>query len=235
MKIHDILSAKQIDEGPNDPHIFKAVFLAGGPGSGKSFVANKMLGGTGLKVVNSDDVFEYLAKKNDLDLSKPDDVYSDRGQEVRNRAKDLTNKRRGSPEKGEGGYIGGRLGLIIDGTGKDVASVASMASKLQTLGYDTMMLFVNTDLEVAQSRNQQRDRRLPADVVTKMWQRVQQNLMKFQQVFGAANFHIIDNSGGMEDQERKDNFLEVQRAINNFLAKKPSKPAAKQWLDNNTR
>ena len=93
MKIHDILSAKQIDEGPNDPHIFKAVFLAGGPGSGKSFVANKMLGGTGLKVVNSDDVFEYLAKKNDLDLSKPEDVYSDRGQEVRNRAKDLTNKR----------------------------------------------------------------------------------------------------------------------------------------------
>jgi len=234
MKIHDILSAKQIDEGPNDPHIFKAVFLAGGPGSGKSYVANRMLGGTGLKVVNSDDVFEYLAQKNNLNLGNPDDVYSDKGQEVRNKAKDLTDKRRGDADQGEGGYIGGRLGLIIDGTGKDVSSVSTMAGKLQNLGYDTMMLFVNTDLEVAQSRNQQRDRRLPADVVTKMWQKVQQNLMKFQQVFGAANFHIIDNSGGMEDQERKANFLQVQRAINTFLAKKPSKPAAKQWFDNNT-
>ena len=36
-------SYKQMEEGVNDPHIFKAVFLAGGPGSGKSFVANKML------------------------------------------------------------------------------------------------------------------------------------------------------------------------------------------------
>ena len=208
--------------------------ILGDIGSGKSYVANSMLGGTGLKVVNSDDVFEYLARKNNLNLGNPDDVYSDKGQEVRNRAKDLTNKRRGDADQGEGGYIGGRLGLIIDGTGKDVSSVSTMASKLQNLGYDTMMLFVNTDLEVAQSRNQQRDRRLPADVVTKMWQKVQQNLMKFQQVFGAANFHIIDNSGGMEDQERKVNFLQVQRAINTFLAKKPSKPAAKQWFDNNT-
>ena len=43
MKIHDILETEQILEGPNDPHIFKAVFLAGGPGSGKSYVAQKLL------------------------------------------------------------------------------------------------------------------------------------------------------------------------------------------------
>src|SRR6056300_1512344 len=39
----------QVDEGVNDPHIFKAVFMAGGPGSGKSFVAQNILGGTGLR------------------------------------------------------------------------------------------------------------------------------------------------------------------------------------------
>ena len=30
--------AQVIEEGVNDPAIFKAVFLAGGPGSGKSFI-----------------------------------------------------------------------------------------------------------------------------------------------------------------------------------------------------
>ena len=50
MRIDEVI--KSLEEGPNDPHIFKAVFLAGGPGSGKSFVANKMLKGTGLRTVN---------------------------------------------------------------------------------------------------------------------------------------------------------------------------------------
>ena len=33
----------ELREGLNDPDIFKAFFLAGGPGSGKSFVAGKTL------------------------------------------------------------------------------------------------------------------------------------------------------------------------------------------------
>ena len=44
MKINEVISIP-LDEGPNDPHIFKAVFMAGGPGSGKSYVARKMLAG----------------------------------------------------------------------------------------------------------------------------------------------------------------------------------------------
>ena len=37
IKLMDLLN-----EGVNDPGIFKAVFLAGGPGSGKSFVASQL-------------------------------------------------------------------------------------------------------------------------------------------------------------------------------------------------
>ena len=48
-----------ITEGVYDPNIFKAFFLAGGPGSGKSWVSAKTLSGMGLKVINSDDVSEY--------------------------------------------------------------------------------------------------------------------------------------------------------------------------------
>ena len=109
MKIHDILETEQVLEGPNDPHIFKAVFLAGGPGSGKSYVAGKLLSGTGLKPLNSDDVYEYLAKKHEMDLSSPDVVGSDRGQE----------RPQKKLQKREDLYLDGRLGLT-DGTGKDI-------------------------------------------------------------------------------------------------------------------
>jgi cytidylate kinase len=228
MKIHDILETEQILEGPNDPHIFKAVFLAGGPGSGKSYVAQKLLTGGGLKPLNSDDVYEYLAKKHNIDLSDPEVVGSNKGQEIRNRAKEITKTR-------EDLYLDGRLGLVIDGTGKDVSKVSVAKKQLGDLGYDTMMLFVNTSEEVAQERNAARARTIPTDMVTVMWQRVQQNIMKFQQVFGAAKFHVIDNSGGLEDPDRKENFDNVYREVQKFLNDPPTKRAAKAWLDKNTK
>jgi cytidylate kinase len=227
MKIFDILE-QMIDEGPNDPAIFKAVFLAGGPGSGKSYVANKILAGLGLRPVNSDDIYEYLANKQDLDLGDPDAVASDRGQELRNRAKEITDKKQNI-------YIDGRIGLIIDGTGKDVAKVKEQSEKLKSLGYECLMLFVNTNLQVAQERNSKRARTIPADMVQTMWQRVQENIMKFQQVFGAKNFHVVDNSGGLEDPDRKENFDSVYKSIRSFILSAPTSHIAKKWLDDAKR
>ena len=51
----DIVSFDRfLNEGVYDPHIFKAFFLAGGPGSGKSFISRTLFTGTGMKMVNSD-------------------------------------------------------------------------------------------------------------------------------------------------------------------------------------
>ena len=61
----------ELQEGLQDPNIFKAFFLAGGPGSGKSYVVRKTTGGTGLRVVNSDDAFESLLQKAGLSLKMP--------------------------------------------------------------------------------------------------------------------------------------------------------------------
>ena len=112
-----------LQEGLNDPNIFKAFFLAGGPGSGKSYVVRKTTGGTGLQTVNSDDAFERyleaagLSKKMPSSEEKPRDVE-------RARAKKVTKAR-------QGGYIEGRLGLIIDGTGKDYDKIAAQSIKLK--------------------------------------------------------------------------------------------------------
>ena len=89
-----------------------------------------MISGSGLKSVNSDEIYEYLANKENFDLSDPEKVASDQGQEMRDRAKTLTKSR-------EKIYIDGRLGLVIDGTGKDVEKVKQTNLKLQALGYDT--------------------------------------------------------------------------------------------------
>ena len=216
MKIQDIL------EGPHDPHIFKAVFLAGGPGSGKTFVANKMLAGTGLRPINSDEVYEYLMSKQGLEMD-PETIGSDQGQEIRNRAKEISRNR-------ERNYLDGRIGLIIDGTGKDVQKYATMVHKLKAIGYDTAMLYVNTSLEVAQERNTQRKRSIPAEMVSKMWHNVQDNMMKFQQLFGTSNFFIVDNSGGLEDPDRQKNFNGVSKNLRSFLTNTPQNPKAKQWI-----
>ena len=69
--IEPFLEKEVIEEGARDPGIFKAIFLAGGPGSGKSFVAQKLFGipekinvsKTGLKMVNQDSELEMLLKK----------------------------------------------------------------------------------------------------------------------------------------------------------------------------
>ena len=213
---------EQIDEGVNDPHIFKAVFMAGGPGSGKGFVAKNILGGTGLRVVNSDDMFEYLMKKQDLAL-EPDVIATPQGQQVRQRAKTLIKSR-------EQQYIDGRIGLILDGTGRDPGRMQRQADKLRELGYDCAMILVNTSLPVAQQRNKDRERTVPSELVSDLWNSVQQNLMKYQQIFGADRFYIIDNSGGLEDLDRQKNFDKVYVETQRFLNTPPSKKAALEWI-----
>ena len=71
MKFQRYLSEWEILlEGVYDPSIFKAIFLAGGPGSGKSFVAGETTPGHGLKMVSSDVLFEKLAKEAGIPLDK---------------------------------------------------------------------------------------------------------------------------------------------------------------------
>ena len=80
-------------EGVNDPAIFKAVFLAGGPGSGKSFVVGKTsLIALGFRLINSDDAFEKGLKKAGLTMD-PEDIFSAQGQAVRAKAKVITGKK----------------------------------------------------------------------------------------------------------------------------------------------
>jgi len=216
------------NEGIHDPSIFKAVFLAGGPGSGKSYVAGKILGNKGLKTVNPDTALELLMDKSGLAKDMPDDEQTERDV-IRAKAKGITGNQQAL-------YIAGRLGLIIDGTAKDTSKIERIKKELEEIGYETRMVFVNTNLDVSIQRNTDRfekegGRKVPAEILKKSWQNVQDNMMKFQQLFGPRRFYIIDNSGGLEDPDRKKNFDFVWKDMKKFLESKPKNKAALQWID----
>jgi|TARA_R110001592_G_scaffold202959_1_gene452649 dephospho-CoA kinase len=210
-----------LQEGLNDPNIFKAFFLAGGPGSGKSYVVRKSTGGTGLQTVNSDDAFERyleaagLSKKMPSSEEKPRDVE-------RVRAKKVTKAR-------QEGYLEGRLGLIIDGTGKDYDKIAAQSIKLKQMGYDTHMIFVNTSLDTALERNAKRARSVPESLAIKSWKEVQGNIGKFSQHF-RQNFVVVDNNDSDEDV-----MTPVFKQIKGLLRKKVTSPVAKEWVYNQMR
>ena len=227
-----------LQEGVNDPGILKAFFMAGGPGSGKSYVAAELFAlpktdkfqtvsyDTGLKLVNSDAAFEVLLKKNAIDMAKlmslkdKDPQEWDRAMALRDRAKKIT---KGTQEM----YIQGRLGMIIDGTGKNYGKIEGQVKRLRDLGYDCYMVFVNTSLEVALERNNARARKLPKDMVTKMWDEVQQNLGKFQRLFKSKRFEIVDNS---EYGDSTPIDL-VSKEIRKFMKQPTSNPIGKQWIE----
>lgn len=237
MNIKETILEQMIVEGVDDPGILKCVFMAGGPGSGKSFTAMEIFGidkklkssfsTFGLKSVNSDSAFEAGLKKNGIDpkdlarieKEEPElwDALTGTGKNtIRSKAKQLTRKQKSF-------YEAGRLGMIIDGTGHDYGKIQKNKKYAESLGYDTYMVFVNTSLEVAQERNLKRDRVLPDDLLEQSWKDVQNNLGKFQNLFG-GNFRIVDNT------VYKPISNQVQKAVNTFIKKPLYNVIGKKWI-----
>ena len=206
-----------LDEGVYDPSIFKAIFLAGGPGSGKSYVTRRTTGGFGMKLINPDPAFEKILKDagKDLDLTQIDPDERDM---LRLRAKNITNAQMKL-------YIDGRLGLILDGTGKDFDKISRTKKNLDTIGYDSFMVFVNTSLEVALERNRKRARTLPEPMVKKFWTDVQRNIGKFQGLFGTSNFVIVDNNKPDEDI-----MMMAQKRVRQLVKQPIQNGRAKKWI-----
>ena len=223
-----------INEGFYDKGILKAFFMAGGPGSGKSYVSGELFGfdedsisslsgSTGLKLINSDKSFEKFAEEAGFELDQIADIKNDpsRWEElmaIRDRAKKLASNQQRN-------YINGRLGMVIDGTGKDFGKIQASRKLLSDLGYDTYMIFVNTSLEVALERNRSRKRQLPEELVTEMWNEVQQNIGKFQSLFGGDKMIIVDNSVANANVLPR-----VEKEVMKRINQPVQNPEGKWWL-----
>ena len=236
-KIYEkIVSEHQLNEGVYDKNIFKAFFLAGGPGSGKSYVAEKLFGfgpnsfsADSLKYIDPDKDFMNELKKLGINPKDLADIVKNDPAKFNHLTADPDGPREKGSERAKARqkiYTQNALGLVIDGTGRDYNNILQKQQVLKAAGYDTYMIFVNTSLDVAKERNKKRSRVLPDNIVIDSWNQVQQNLGKFQNLFG-RHFIVVDNTIASE------NIIDsVRKKIQHFLRGKLENPIGKAWIQN---
>ena len=201
MRINEIL------EGPHDPYQYKAIFFAGSPGAGKTYVARKLAGVFGgLKQVNMDIIFKHLMTKKNLSWKMPPEEEPER-EIQRQRSKELVAKQQQS-------LSDSGLGLLIDSTGRIAGTVRRIKDELEDKGYETTMVFVNTDLQTALRRNKERERTLPDKLIHQNFEIIEQRLGEYQRMFNVV--HIIDNSESAQDTV-PDQIAQVEKNIRKFL------------------
>lgn len=224
-----------LKEGVYDPGILKCIFLAGGPGSGKSKVSKDIFGiskvatfsASGLKSVNSDTAFEAQLKKHGIDpkdLAKIEKEEPALWKSITEDPKGVRELAKQTTQKIKSFYEEGRLGMIIDGTGDDVLKIQKQKQRAEALGYDTFMVFVNTSLEVAKYRNSMRDRVLPESLLIPIWKECQNNLGKFQTMF-SGNFRIVDNS-----KDGNNVTTDMKKNVDSFINSGLKNPIGKKWV-----
>ena len=226
-------SDKRLDEAVVNKGSFKAIFLAGGPGSGKSGVVDaifntpkpssiKSLTTAGMKVVNSDQAYEYLKKKHNIPAASEDMTDDERSLDGK-----LMYKSVQVAKKQMENYLEGKLGIIIDGTGGSSKSLLTKKAQIESLGYDTYMIFVHTSLETALERNRNRKSRSLLDkVVERSWDKVQANLETYRQAFG-SNFTFVSTENTKPGELPKG----AKQAVMNFISKPVKNKVAQSWIE----
>jgi len=234
MGLHEDINTKfesLLNEGVHDQSIFKVVFLAGGPGSGKDYVLDNTLSGHGLTEINSDKALEFLMDKEGLDKRMPASEEEKRNL-VRGKAKSVTELRQRLA-------LLGRNGLIINGTGDDVEKVTKIKKRLEELGYESKMVLVNTDDEVSQQRNIERGQRggrtVPENIRREKWESVQNARTEYAKMFG-DNYHEFDNSEDLRNappevvKQKKGEMMDIFKNVREFTQKPVANPKAEEWI-----
>ena len=220
-----------LTEGVHDKGIFKAIFLAGGPGSGKDYVLDNTLAGHGMTEINSDKALEFLMDKKGLNKTMPASEKVARDVE-RGKAKNMTELRQRLA-------LHGRNGVIINGTGDDAEKIKKIKGRLEELGYDTAMIMVNTRDEVSASRNVERGQRggrsVPETIRKQKWQSVQNSRADLAKLFG-DKYVEFDNSEDLRSakpeivQAKKEEMLNIYKGVQKFIKTPPKAPQAKEWI-----
>ena len=225
-------SLKLFLEGRNDPSIFHAVFMAGAPGAGKSYVSDWMALGPqlGYKVINSDMEFSRYMKEAGLTDDKGAVVLDPKREFERSVIRTVAKRHTGSKQSHA---MIGRLGLVIDGTGVNAKKVMGQKKTLEQLGYECAMVYVTIPLEDSiesdRKRGEEGERTIGPELVTQKYKELDKSIPQLKKAFGKL-FFVIDNSV-------REKTPQIIRGVENFIKKwsktMPKNRAAKTWMKNN--
>lgn len=220
----DTASLGPLSEGLRDPHILKAVFLAGAGGAGKGAISDAMFAGLGLKVIDQDKHLVRFMKDAGLPLGEIGSHYEFLKQAQKLKGMELRH------------YAQRRLGIIVDSTGWDYQRIATPFKNFQRLGYDCSMVYVHTSLETAIRRNELRAKRggrdVPVSYIKDAYYGAQRNFKKYVTLFGKPNVFVIDNDKDVEPKTWKSVISPKLRKIARRILDKPlTNPKGKAWFE----
>jgi hypothetical protein len=201
--MHDTRKGMGLHEDVNRG-MFRAIFVTGGPGSGKDVIIREAIAEGRIVELNLVQAQDYLADK----------------QKLSEQSKDL--RREGSRNRGP---------LIINGPADDKDRIAYIKEELEDLGYDTMMIFVNTTDEVSKERNSLLSRMMVESVRQDKWSKSQRNTKYFTEAF--KNFVVFDNTGSISEKEQ--DIHDIYESTTDFLDSTVLNETSKDWLNRNNR
>jgi len=235
MQINEFYS-DDLDEGIHDPHIFKAIFMAGPPGAGKNrVIADLDLQYSGLRLQDTDITLYAIKKlKNDIEgFQQPSD-------EDRRYSLNKTEQRRAMLQQN-------MLGILINTTGRDSDGIRNLDKQLKSAGYDTFMLFVDVDYAIAFDRIKDREenatnpwdrRKVDEPYFNDAYDNSKANMDFYALMFG-NQFALVTNNVEKQpvvteditsDMEYKETLNKAAKRVSRFL-RKPLTPTAQQIVD----
>jgi predicted kinase len=225
-----------LSEAVQDSGIFKAVFLAGAPGSGKDIVLKKALQGHGMTEINSDQALQHLTDKEKLD-GKMSESEQERRNIHRDKSKSLAELRQRLA-------IHGRNGLIINSTAANHAHIKKIKDKLEALGYDSKMVFVDASDNVSRNRNVERGqkggRMIPEKIRAEKWRQAQDARVKLAKEFGGEHYHEFNNDEDLRHNtdadvagQKTSELDDLHKTVKKFTQQPPKSEAAAMWIHKN--
>jgi len=203
-----------ITESINDKGIFKSIWLVGAPGSGKSYTLDKIkLGTIEIKMINIDRFIEYFGKEDPMILvgSSP--------KHIRSKSQKLTKNQLYL-------HVNSMLPLAIDGTGAELHTFTRRIGILESLGYDTAAVFINTSLDLALERNAKRQRQVDPQMIIDMFNKIEKNKTVYRAKFGT--YIEIENNGVSLDNKVIEHACKVMA---NYFNSPVSNPTGQEIIE----
>ncbi len=212
----------------NNPHPFKAIFIFGPAGAGKSFISGKLGIPEEFVVSNPDEDIEEqfgnfgvglkFADKSDLDNWKQQQAFREKLQNA-SQAKTAN-------------WLNTATPVIFDTTGEDVMKMSVRAEELNEAGYDVAVFQINVPPEVSIQRDKDRARTVgaPTATISKQYQdEVDKDRGYFQLFDGYRDIRILGGDIYANIYDLRDDSLLVPKELADQMKTKDGKPYTPEY------